>query len=115
MTRGERLPPVPAGGYLIDILFEIGPVKPTGMGGTVPMGEPDLHAWQCNQGVELTAWEARTLRVMAREYSAMLTEASEPTCPPPYVAADFINSDKRKKIAEAMSKWADGLNQQKKR
>lgn len=115
MTRGERLPPVTAGAHLLDILFEIGPVKPASMGGTVAIDEQDLYAWQCNQGVDLTAWEARTIRVLSREYSHMLTQAADPACPPPFVPEDFINTAKRQKIADAMSGWADKLNQQRKR
>lgn len=115
MTRGDNLPPLTYGAYLIQILFEIGPVKPAGMGGTVAIDEHDLYAWQYNQGVDLTAWEARTIRNLSREYSYMLSQASDAACPPPWVPEEFINSEKRKKIADAMANWADKLNQQKKR
>ena len=114
-TRGDTFPPLAFGRYLIEILFEIGPVKPAGMGGTVSIDEQDIYAWQCNQGIALSAWEARALRVLSREYSHMLSEASAPDCPPPYVPEEFITAEKRKKIADAMTGWADKLNQQRKR
>lgn len=97
------------------MLFEIGPVKPAGMGGTVAIDEQDLYAWQCNQDIALSPWEARTVRMLSREYSYMLGQASDPACPPPYVPEEYINAEKRKKIANAMSGWADKLNQQRKR
>lgn len=85
------------------------------MGNAVPVDEQDVYAWQCNQGIELTAWESRTIRMLSREYSHMLSIASDPSCPPPYVPEEYINAEKRKKIADAMSGWADKLNQQRKR
>jgi hypothetical protein len=85
------------------------------MGGTIGIDEQDLYAWQCNQGIDLTAWEARTIRSLSREYSHMLTQAADPACPPPYVPDDLMSAERRKKIADAMSGWADKLNQQRKR
>lgn len=114
-TRGDQLPPLAFGLHLIEILFEIGPVKPAGMGGTLAIDEQDVYAWQCNQDIALSAWEARTLRRLSREYSYMLTQASEPSCPAPYVPEEYINAERRKKIADAMSGWADKLNEQRKR
>lgn len=115
VMRGEQLPPLAFGAHLIEILFEIGPIKPAGMGGAVGIDEADLHAWQCNQGVDLSAWEARTLRKLSREYAHMLSQASEPNCPAPYVSDEYINAEKRKQIADAMNNWADNLNKQRKR
>ena len=115
VTRGDTLPPLTHGAYLVEILFEIGPVKSGGMGGAVSLDEQDIYAWQVNQGIELTGWEARTIRTLSREYAFMLSEASEPTCPPPYVPQEFIDAEKRRKIADAMTGWADKLNQQRKR
>jgi len=115
VTRGGSPPPLSHAAYLIDILFEIGPVKVAGMGGTVSIDEQDVYAWQCNQGIALSAWESRTIRTLSREYSHMLSVASDPSCPPPYVPDEYINTEKRKKIADAMTNWADKLNQQRKR
>lgn len=113
--RGDQLPPLAFGAYLIEILFEIGPIKPAGMGVAIGIDEIDVYAWQCNQGVELTSWEARTLRRLSREYAHMLSQASDPACPAPYVPEKYIDEEKRQKIADAMNNWADKLNQQRKR
>lgn len=115
MTRGERLPPLTAGAHLIEILFEIGPVRYLGMGGAVSIDEQDVHAWQCNQGVALNPWENRVIRRLSRDYAYMLGQASDVNCPPPYTPPDLITPERRQKIADAMSSWADKLNQQRKR
>lgn len=104
------MPPLEAGGYLVELLFEIGPVKPAGMAGVTAIDESDVAAWQRNQGLELTAWEARTLRLLSREYAAMLATAVDIHCPPPWVPEKLISDEKREKIAEAMSNWADRVN-----
>ena len=106
------MPPIKAGGYLLEVLFEVGPTKPAGMAGQVGIDEIDLMAWQTNQGIGLTGWEARTIRLLSREYASMLVEASDPQCPPPWVATVAITEDQRDKISDAMSAWADRLNAQ---
>ncbi|CAB5187094.1 hypothetical protein UFOVP166_2 [uncultured Caudovirales phage] len=106
------MPPIEAGGYLLEILFEVGPTKPAGMAGQVGIDEIDLLAWQTNQDIRLTGWEARTIRLLSREYASMLVEASDQHCPPPWVATVVITEDQRDKIADAMSAWADRLNAQ---
>ncbi|NBT33779.1 MAG: hypothetical protein EBT13_18260 [Rhodobacteraceae bacterium] len=105
-----EMPPVHAGGYLLEILFEVGPAKAAGMAGQVGIDETDLMAWQANQNVRLSPWEARTIRLLSREYAGMLAEASDPQCPPPWVPEAAISVQKRDAIADAMSDWADKLN-----
>ena len=109
------MPPIGAEAYLIEILFEIGPTKPAGMGGQVGIDEADLIAWQQNQQVRLSPWECRTIRMLSREYAGMLFEASKPDCPQPYVARLKISEEQRDKIADAMSNWADKLNKTKRK
>lgn len=55
-----------------------------GMSGA-PLGHAEIAAWQSNTGVELTAWEARTLRRLSCEYLSTSQDASEPDFPAPYV------------------------------
>lgn len=86
-----------------------------GMGGAVSIDEQDLYAWQVNQGIALNPWENRVIRRLSREYAYMLGQASEPNCPPPYAPPDLISQEQREKISNAMSNWADKLNQQRKR
>lgn len=107
------MPEIEAGGHLLEVLFEIGPTKPAGMGGQIGIDEADLLAWQFNQGVELSSWESKTVRLLSREYAAMLFEASSPTCPAPYLPNGQLSDARREKIADAMSSWADKLNKTK--
>ena len=104
------MPPVEAGAHLIEILFEVGPTKVAGMGGQVGIDEIDLTAWQYNQGVKLTPWEAKAVRILSKEYAYMLSEASEASCPPPWVDPDIMTEQRRQKIADAMTSWADKIN-----
>lgn len=104
------MPPLGAGAYLIEILFEIGPAKPGGFGGSIGIDEVDLSSWMANQNVKLTPWEAKAIRQLSREYAAMLTEAVEPNTPPPWVDPNLITQEHRQKIANAMSDWADAIN-----
>lgn len=112
-THQHNLPEIDAGGHLLEILFEIGPTKPAGMGGQIGIDEADLYAWQCNQGIGLTAWETKAIRQLSREYAAMLVDATSPNCPAPYMAKSQISDDQRDRIAKAMSSWADKLNKTK--
>jgi hypothetical protein len=104
------MPDVGSAGYLIEILFEIGPTKPAGMGGQISIDEIDLIAWQQNQRVRLSPWECKIIRTLSRDYAAMLFEASKHDCPAPYVAKVQLSDEQRAKIADAMGSWADKLN-----
>lgn len=104
------MPPLGAGAYLIEILFEIGPAKPSGFGGSSAIDEVDLASWMANQNVKLTPWEAKAIRQLSREYAAMLADAVEPNTPPPWVNPNLITQEHRQKIANAMSDWADAIN-----
>lgn len=53
--------------YLLDILFDVGPVHSTGMG-EVPIGYEQLAAWERVQGLRLSPWESRTLRDLSIVY-----------------------------------------------
>lgn len=110
--RSVRMPPLCAGHYLIEILFEAGPTKPAGMGGVVALDDLDLLAWQINQGMTLSAWECRTVRHLAREYAAMLVEARDPNYPPPYIEGPPRTADARRKITSSVVSWLDKLDSQ---
>jgi hypothetical protein len=91
------MPPVHAGGYLVEILFEVGPGVP-GMAGLSPIGEQDLMAYQFNSQIRLEPWESRLLRQMSRDYCAMCAEARKKECPPPYNGAVRTDEDQRAKV-----------------
>lgn len=109
-TTSRELPPIEGGGYLIDILFEIGPIKPAGMGAQIGIEETDLLAWQQNQQVALYPWEAKLIRLLSREYAAMAMEARDPLCSAPYIGNGELTEQQRKKISSAMSNWANKIN-----
>lgn len=94
----------PESNYLLEMLFEVGPVMPVGMGNGA-ITEQELRAFQDNQGISLTWWECSILRMLSREYANQLglTGKSEPR---PYVSAAEMDEERRKKIAEAMQKWS---------
>lgn len=108
--KSDAMPPLGAGAYLVEILFEVGPSKPIGMGGNCAIDEVDLAAWMANQQVNLNPWEAKTVRQLSREYAAMLNEAVEPNTPPPWVDPNLMTPERRDKIAQAMSDWANIIN-----
>ena len=104
------LPPVHAGHYLMNVLFEVGPVKPMPMSSPVAIDEIDLLAYQINRDIALSGWEAQVIRELSREYAAMLSEASAANCPAPYFASETMNDERRRKIAQGMSDFANKLN-----
>ena len=104
------MPHVEAGAHLLEVLFEVGPAKSSGMGGQVGIDEIDLLAWQQNQGIDLSPWEAKTIRVLSKDYAYMLGQASEANCPPPWVDPSIMTEERRQKISNAMLSWADKIN-----
>jgi hypothetical protein len=91
-TRAQRVqadsghldfPPLTAEQGLIRVLFEVGPVMPSGMG-AMPITEQELTAWQHNSGHRLTPWQAATVRRLSREYAAEQRRAEDPGAPAPW-------------------------------
>lgn len=82
--QGETpsLPENPAP-YITDWFLEVGPTVSTGMG-EGPIGWPDMAAWQELTGIELDAWEARTIRSLSNAWAAERYRARKPTCMAPY-------------------------------
>lgn len=110
-TTAAVMPPIEAGAYLVNILFEAGPAKPTGMGGLVSIDEIDLVAWQQNRDLRLTAWETKTIRQLSHIYASTAVEARDPKAGAPYIPTPTTMSDaQRQRISRAMSDWADKLN-----
>lgn len=115
-TSAAVMPPLRAGAYLAEILFDIGPAVPAGMGGLVAIQDVDLAAWQSNRDLRLSAWECRTIRKLSQAYASEASSASDPKAIAPYVAPkELMPQEQRDKISKAMGDWADKLNQAKKR
>jgi len=104
------LPPVHAGQYLIGMLFDVGPVKLMPMSPPVAIDEIDLWAYKANRSISLLPWEAEIIRELSREYAAMLAQASVSNCPPPYFPSKSMDEERRRKVSQAMSDFANKLN-----
>lgn len=107
---GGSLPPITAGAHLVSIMFDIGPAKPMPMSAPVAIDEMDILAWQLNRDTRLSAFETGTIRDLSRAYASQLVDASNASCPPPYFPANGLDEERRRKISEAMSGFADKLN-----
>lgn len=83
-----QMPPCDAY-YLIPYLFEIGPTVAAGMSEGA-IGHCEVQAWQANTGIELNAWEARSLRRLSLVYLGESFKAKKPDCPAPWPEADYI-------------------------
>lgn len=95
-------PPLPTAGcaaHLVGYLFEAGPVG-YGPMGAVPLQWQDITHWQRNTGIELNAWEARTLRRLSEDYIAASQAAESPTSPAPWLPDDHTSADTRKAVAK---------------
>ena len=94
--------------YLVEILFDIGPVIPVGMGGLGGINDSDIYYYQKNQGIKLTAWECYTLKLISKDYASMMQEAKERNCPAPYIP--FVETLDRKSIQDGFLEWASKLS-----
>jgi len=81
------MPPVEGAGYLLEYLWEIGPAVSTGIGAG-PVSHEELLAWQSNTGIELSAWEARTLRRLSCDYLSESHAAEKRDAKAPWRPAD---------------------------
>ena len=106
------LPPLLAGEHVIGHLFDAGPVLYTGMG-PVPLSWSELATWQAVTGIELTPWEAQTVRRLSAEYIATQQAAEDPGMPPPYMTAP--TADQRARVAADLRSVLGGMARKQKR
>ena len=71
-------PEVDAGEYIVDWLFEVGPM----IAGD-PVTFQEIKAWRDLSGRVLDGWEATTLRRLSIAYTAEYHQASDPRTPAP--------------------------------
>lgn len=74
--------------YLAAYLFEIGPTLSSGMGDG-PITHSEIAAWMGNTGIELDAWQARTLRRLSLDYLGESQAATQRGRPAPWQPEDF--------------------------
>jgi hypothetical protein len=82
--------------YLVNYLFETGPTVVNGMGES-PISQGDIASFQSNTGIELSAWEARTLRRLSLVYISASFKAKEPEAPAPWQKASYAALPKLQK------------------
>lgn len=76
------MPPLEFGAYLVDYLFEFGPVKGEG-----PIDGQDLVAWEHLLGIEWQPWQARLLVRLSRAYLGEMHAAVKRDAKPPWPGA----------------------------
>jgi len=71
--------------HITDWLFAIGPTAQDG-----PIGWQDILAWSSISGVDLTPWEATTVRRLSKALVNQRHDAKKPTCPEPRLQGDEV-------------------------
>lgn len=97
------MPPVSAGDWILEWLFDAGPGVST-MGGMAPLGYVEIDAYARATGIQISGDEARMLRRLSRRYTAKYAEASDPKCMAPYWDGT-ISDAHRTAVAEQMKRW----------
>lgn len=92
---------------MVEWLFELGPTVAAGMGAG-PITHGDIADFQSNTGIDLDAWQARTLRRLSLDYLAESHKATKPDCPPPWGDAPEVKAAP-KRAAEDLRKSIRGL------
>lgn len=84
INRAIELPPLDHDvRFIVEMLFEAGPVSTSGEG-TVPITWIDLSAWQQSLGVSLPLWQLRLLRKLSTDYLIQNRAAVDPDTPQPW-------------------------------
>ncbi|MDZ4251206.1 MAG: hypothetical protein U1A72_01355 [Sulfuritalea sp.] len=78
-----EIPPIECGQYLLDFLYEVGPVLNGDMG-SAQLTHVELNKWQENIGLCLSPWEVRVLRMLSLDYLIQSQQSTKPECVPPY-------------------------------
>ncbi len=76
----RRLPKASGYDYVVDTLCSAGIAMP----GPVPLSYMEIRAWSELAGVELTPWEAETIRYMSDCYVGQLGKSRDPGALPPH-------------------------------
>lgn len=93
---------------LIETLFDIGPVTPLGMGGTVAISESDIGWYRLNRRCQLTAHECGLIRNLSRIYAQALAQAKEANAPAPWRPSQIDRGN----VAKGFADWAAKMKAQ---
>ena len=78
-----EMPPLHGGAYLVQYLWEVGPVFHTGAG-PAPLPHTEILAWQRTSGLNLQPWETAALRRLSMDYLSESQLASKPDRQAPF-------------------------------
>lgn len=101
--REHALPDPGPAGYLLRVLFDVGPLQPGGMG-AVPLDYVQLQAWQQCHGTALSSWESEQLRVLSCEYFREQHRAEDPSAAAPGSVDETPEQqqDRRQRVSQGL-------------
>lgn len=107
-VRQLEMPEMMGFEYLVQYLFEVGPVGSNGFG-PEPLSWQEIEAWSRLTQTDLDTWEALTLRKLSADYSSQLSKSADPKCKAP----DQPELS-REQIAEDVEAFFDRMERQQK-
>lgn len=100
-----NMPPLESHYYMIDWLFDAGPLMSSSMGSS-PLTYQEINAWA--DGMDLTPWERSTLKSLSMDYVVGTQQGQKKDCPPPYIE-NKVKEVRHNAIADSLLQWANGL------
>jgi hypothetical protein len=90
--------------YLLEMSNSLGLAR-EGFHGASPVSYLEMQAWMQMSGLELTVWEAQTLREMSQAYCDALHGGRDKASFPPWDEQEVVNpvDDVKKKVKGALS------------
>ncbi len=108
--REPDMPPFDGPAYLLAYFWEIGPCMSGAMGHS-KLTHTEIQDWQKNTGIQLNAWECRTLVRLSLDYLSEAQRATGRNAAPPWVSDDAVSEEQKKQVAidmmAAMRKLAE--------
>lgn len=85
LDRGidPQYPDIEFGDYLIDYLFELGPVMYTG-DGIAPITFSEIESWALLTSTPVSPFDAKALRFLSASFVRQANAAKDPKCPSPW-------------------------------
>lgn len=73
--------------------------------GRTPLPHSEIAAWQANTGIELSAWEASTLRNLSQEFVVAAQAAEDPDCKPPWTGSAEVKALQRAELNSKLDEF----------
>lgn len=106
------MPPVSYGRWIIESLFEMGPVIRTS-GGIDPVPHAEIRAWSDGSGARITEWEHTTMRKMCEAYARQCAVADQPDAEAPWSSEPVERKSYSEQVAESFRGHRDAKKQPK--